>query len=127
MHRAKDEFEKRGVKPVVVGHSSVRWAKAFVADTGIDLPVYVDENREAFQALGFKRPLLGFLKPVVFKRAMAAKNAGFSQKGVQGDAFQLGGVVLLQPDGTIPYFFASETSGDHPNIADLLAATSRGV
>lgn len=125
MHRAKKDFEKRGVQPVIVGHSSVRWARVFVKETGVDLPVYVDETRDVYRALEFKRPLLGFLSLRVFRRAAEARAAGFSQRGVRGDAFQVGGVAILKADGTIPYFYASRESGDHPPVAALLDACDR--
>ena len=121
MHRERAAFTKLGVQVVVVGHSSLRYAKAFVDETKIELPVYVDEKRVLYKALEFKRPLLSFLTPKVFKRAAEARREGFSQPGVHGDAFQLGGVVLLMPDGSIPYKYTSQFAGDHPKIEDLKA------
>jgi hypothetical protein len=127
VHREREAFEKMGVQAVVVGHSSLRYAKAFVKDTGIALPVYVDEKRAVYQALGFKRPLLAFLNPNVFKRAAEARAEGFTQPGVHGDAFQLGGVLLLMPDGSIPYKYTSQFAGDHPKIEDLKEAVRKAL
>ena len=127
MHRERAAFEKLGAQVVVVGHSSLRYAKAFVQETQIDLPVYVDEKRVAYKALGFKRPLLAFLTPKVLKRAAEARKEGFTQPGVHGDAFQLGGVVLLMPDGSTPYTYVSQFAGDHPPIEDLKAAVQKAV
>ena len=121
MHREREAFKKLGVQAVVVCHSSLRYAKAFVDETKIDLPVYVDEKRVVYKALEFKRPLLSFLNPKVFKRAAEARREGFTQPGVHGDAFQLGGVVLLMPDGSMPYKYASQFAGDHPKLEDLKA------
>ena len=122
MHRERDAFKKLGVQAVVIGHSSLRYAKAFVDETRIELPVFVDEKREVYKALHFKRPLLSFLTPKVFKRAAEARKEGFTQPGVHGDAFQLGGVVLLMPDGSMPYTYASQFAGDHPKLEDLKTA-----
>ena len=127
MHREREAFKKLGAQAVVIGHSSLRYAKAFVDETGIELPVFVDEKRDAYKALGFKRPLLSFLTPKVFKRAAEARKEGFTQPGVQGDAFQLGGVILLMPDGSMPYTYASRFAGDHPKLDDLKAAVKRAV
>ena len=127
MHREREEFRKLGVQAVVVGHSSLRYAKAFVDDTKIDLPVYVDEKRVVYKALEFKRPLLSFLNPKVFQRAAEARQEGFTQPGVFGDAFQLGGVVLLMPDGSTPYRYAKQFAGDHPKVEDLKAAVRKAV
>ena len=127
MHRERQEFNKLGVRAVVIGHSSLRYAKAFVDETKIDLPVYVDEKRVLYKALEFKRPLLSFLNPKVFKRAAEARKEGFTQPGVWGDAFQLGGVVLLMPDGSMPYRYASQFAGDHPKIENLKAEVKKAV
>ena len=127
MHRERQEFKKLGVQAVVVGHSSLRYAKAFIEDTKIELPVYVDEKRVVYQALEFKRPLLASLTPKVFKRAAEARKEGFTQPGVWGDAFQLGGVVLLLPDGSMPYKYASQFPGDHPKIEDLKTEVKKAV
>lgn len=127
MHREREAFEKLGAQAVVIGHSSLRYAKAFVDDTKIELPVYVDEKRLIYKALEFKRPLLTFLTPKVFKRAAEARKEGFTQPGVFGDAFQLGGVVLLMPDGSMPYKYASQFAGDHPKLDDLKAEVRKAV
>ena len=127
MHREREAFKKLGAQAVVIGHSSLRYAKAFVDETRIDLPVFVDEKRVVYKALGFKRPLLSFLTPKVFKRAAEARKEGFTQPGVHGDAFQLGGVVLLMPDGSMPYTYASAFAGDHPEIDDLKAAVRKAL
>lgn len=127
MHREREEFKKLGVQAVVVGHSSLRYAKAFVDETRIELPVYVDEKRVVYKSLEFKRPLLAFLTPKVFRRAAEARKEGFTQPGVWGDAFQLGGVVLLMPDGSMPYKYSSQFSGDHPPIENLKAAVKKAL
>ena len=127
MHREREAFKKLGAEAVVIGHSSLRYAKGFVDETKIHLPVFVDEKREVYKALGFKRPLLSFLTPKVFKRAAEAREEGFTQPGVHGDAFQLGGVVLLMPDGSMPYTYASQFAGDHPKIEDLKAAVRKAM
>lgn len=127
MHREREAFRKLGVQPVVVGHSNLRYAKAFVDETKIELPVYVDEKRVVYKAMEFKRPLLAFLTPKVFKRAAEAREEGFTQPGVWGDAFQLGGVVLLMPDGSMPYKYSSQYPGDHPKIEDLKAAVRKAL
>ncbi len=127
MHREREAFAKLGVQPVVIGHSSLRYAKAFVDETQIDLPVFVDEKRVVYKALEFKRPFLAFLTPKVLKRAAEARRNGFSQPGVHGDAFQLGGVLLLMPDGSMPYKYSSQFAGDHPKLEDLKAEVRKAM
>ena len=127
VHREREAFERLGAQAVVIGHSSLRYAKAFVEDTKIELPVYVDEKRVIYKALEFKRPFFAFLTPKVFKRAAEARKEGFTQPGVYGDAFQLGGVVLLMPDGSMPYKHSSQFPGDHPKLEDLKAEVRKAI
>lgn len=127
MYREKEAFRKLGAQAVIIGHSSLRYAKAFVDETRIDLPVFVDEKRQIYKALEFKRPFLAFLTPKVFRRAAEARKEGFTQPGVHGDAFQLGGVLLRMPDGSTPYKYSSQFPGDHPKLEDLKAAVRKAV
>jgi hypothetical protein len=127
VHREREAFRKLGAQPVVIGHSSLRYAKAFAEETKIALPVYVDEKRVLYKAMGFKRPLFAFLNPRMFKRAAEARREGFTQPGVHGDAFQLGGVLLRMPDGSVPYRYSSEFPGDHPSVEELKAAVKKAL
>ena len=127
LHRERKDFEKLGVQIAVVGHSSLRYAQAFVDETGIELPVYVDVQRVIYKALSFKRPMLSFLNPKMFMRAAEARKNGFTQPGVHGDAFQLGGAILLMPDGSLPYRYTSHYPGDHPKHEDLKEAIRKAV
>ena len=53
-----------------------------------------------------------------------ALKGGHLQKGIQGDALQLGGAVVIGPDGGVRYYFQSQVAGDHPPVAELLDALS---
>ena len=122
MHREKAAFDKLAVRVVIVGHSSHRYAQTFVQETGVTFPVYVDKDRAVYQALEFRRPVLTFFSTKSIRRSIEARKAGFTQPGVHGDPFQLGGVILRMPDGETPYRYASRFAGDHPKIDDLLRA-----
>lgn len=127
MHREREAFRELGAEPVLIGHSSLRYARRFVDETGVFVPVFVDEERRIYEAMNFKRSLLSFLSPKTFKRAAEARREGFTQPGVHGDAFQLGGVVLLIPDGSMPYCYASRFAGDHPKMENLKRAVRKAI
>lgn len=38
-----------------------------------------------------------------------------------------GGVLIIMPDGSIPYSFLASASGDHPKLQDILEALNRVV
>jgi hypothetical protein len=122
LHRELGEIRRRGAELVLVGNGSRHFAAAFREEMKIAAPLYVDTRREAYRALGMKRTVLGSIGPHVLKSAVRALRSGFRQKGVQGDPWQQGGVLVVLPGGEIAYRYLSERAGDHPPVADVLAA-----
>jgi len=47
------------------------------------------------------------------------QNLGFRQKGVQGDATQQGGVLVVEPGGRIVYHHISEYPGDNASPDEI--------
>jgi hypothetical protein len=123
LHRELPAIHARGAALVLIGNGNRRFAEGFKRDLGITTPVYVDTKREAYRALEMKRGFMRTLGTIdVWKSLGRALKGGFRQKGVQGDAWQLGGVLVVLPDGNVAYRYRSESAGDHPRLADILAA-----
>jgi hypothetical protein len=122
LHRERETIRARGAELVFVGNGSRRFARAFKEDYGIAAPLYVDTRREAYRALAMKRGLGAVLGPATWKSGLRALRAGFRQGRIQGDAFQLGGVLVVRPGGRIAYRYLSGSAGDHPPVAEVLAA-----
>ena len=123
MHREHPRIRERGAELVLVGNGDRRFARAFRDELGIAAPVYVDTGRRAYRALGMRRGVgspLGAIATV--GHAARAWKAGFRQTSVQGDAWQLGGVLVVRPGGEVAYRYLSQAAGDHPPVADILAA-----
>ncbi len=57
-----------------------------------------------------------------WKSGLGALRAGLRQGSVQGDAWQIGGVKVVRPGGGIAYRYLSDSVGDHPPVAEVLAA-----
>jgi len=53
---------------------------------------------------------------------MRAFAGGHRQTRVQGDAKQLGGVFVISPGPELRYSYRSRFAGDHPDIAEVIAA-----
>ena len=115
------KIEAAGVQPIVIGNGTPLMAEAFAEESGLDVPLYTNPGREVYAALGAKRPgISGLLNPLMYWRAFRLMLRGFLPRQVQGDAAQLGGVFLVQPDGSMPYAYRSDLAGDHPSAAELL-------
>lgn len=122
LHRERDAISLRGARLVLVGHGALHFARAFVEDLAIQVPVYVDPTLETYRALGMRRSAAAFFSPKALLNLARALRAGFRQTSVQGDALQLGGVLVVRPDGVAVYRHLSSEVGDHPPVAEVLAA-----
>jgi hypothetical protein len=124
LHRELPRIRKAGADLAMVGNGSRHFARAFRDEHGITTPVYVDTERRAYEALGMKRGVLAAVGSVAAVRhAARAFRAGFRQGPVQGDAWQLGGVLVVRPGGVVAYRHLSAEAGDHPPVDEVLDAT----
>jgi hypothetical protein len=102
-------------------------AQGFLADTigrehaeGITL--VTDPTRATYAALGARRDLAGVLHPRMLGAGWRSVRAGHSQGALAGDAMQLGGVIAVRPDGSVPYVHLERFAGDAPDVQAVLAA-----
>lgn len=93
----------------------------------LDFPVLSDPTRTAYEQYGFGR---GSVRRVWGLRS-ARMYLSLGRGGIRGlrvpteDTLQLGGDVVIGPDGTIRYLYRSAGPDDRPPVADLIAAAVR--
>ena len=124
MHRDRELFEQAGVELVAVGNGSPEEASEFLLEQGLEgLRVLVDPSRRAYEAAGAR---LGTLPELVgrrlWERARRARASGLRQGPIAGHAAELGGVLIVTPDGSVPYARLAEDAGDRPPNEEVLAA-----
>lgn len=112
----------RGAELVVVGNGAAHFAAAFRDDLHLDAPLLVDPELRAYRAAGLRRGRVELLSPRLPLHALRALAAGHRQTAVQGDPWQLGGVLVIRPGGALAYRHASREAGDHAPIGEILAA-----
>ena len=122
LHRALPEIRAKGAELVIVGNGNRHFATAFRKEMGLESPVYEDTQRAAYRALGRKRSIASVLSPAGIGRIVKTMRSGHRQKGVQGDAWQMGGVLVVRPGGEVAYQYLSEAPGDHPKTEAILRA-----
>lgn len=118
----RESFRQRGAEIVVVGNGGVDHARWFRDEEHLPFPVFTDPSRESYKRAGLKRGLGSAVSPKVFVNAFRAYREGHRQTSTKGDAMQLGGVFVIAPGGRVLYEQRSEVAGEHPPIAELLAA-----
>ncbi len=62
------------------------------------------------------------MKPKAWLNSLRAIRAGIRQGPTQGDPWQQGGVFVIRPGNVTAYAYVSEEAGDHPPVADVVAA-----
>ncbi len=109
---------------VVIGNGSAAFARAFREDLALpdDLVLLVDPELRSYRAAGMRRGRSELFSPRLATNALRALRGGFRQGAVQGDPFQLGGVLVLRPDGALTYRHVSREAGDPADLDAVLAA-----
>lgn len=121
------DIRRHGAELVIVGNGQPWQAAAFREELELlppdhDVPILVDPALTAYRAAGLRRGITSTFSPRAAGNLVRALRAGHRQKGVQGDAWQLGGVFVVHRDATVPWSYVSRAAGDHPPPADILAA-----
>jgi peroxiredoxin len=126
LHRARSDFEAAGLPLVLIGQATPRHAEHFRRSQEIDLPVLADEKRESHRAAGAKVATAGeLIGPKSVGRGLmrtVGSRGKIHQGKVVGHPAQLGGAMLVMPDGTIPWTHMSEDASDNAPPEEILAA-----
>jgi hypothetical protein len=126
LHRARKEFEAADVPLVLIGQATPRHAARFRQMLGIELPVLADKGRESYKAAGAKIATFGELlgpKSVSIGLARTARSGGRIRQGrTIGHPAQLGGAMVIAPDGTVTLAHMSEDASDNASAEELLEA-----
>jgi hypothetical protein len=124
LHRDRSEFDAAGVRLVVIGQGRPSDALEFMKKLDVDLPMYVSGDRAAHRAAGAKVGTMGeLLGPRSVLRGIRRSASDRVVQGkIVGHAAQLGGVLIVKPDGSIPYVHLAEDASDNPPNDEVLAA-----
>ena len=124
MDRARGDFKAAGVGLVLIGQATPRHAAQFRRRQGIQLPVLADEQRVIYRAAGAKIANLSelFGPRSVSKGLLAGARSRKIQTRTVGNAAQLGGSLVIRPDGQVAWSHMSANAGDNASPEEILAA-----
>jgi peroxiredoxin len=124
LHRAREEFEAAGVGLMLIGQATPRQASHFRRKLEIELPVLADEKRESYRAAGAKiATMVELLGPkVVAKGAVTGARYGVVQGRTVGHPAQLGGAMVIVPDGAVTWSHMAQDASDNAEPEAILAA-----
>jgi hypothetical protein len=140
LRREVDRIHALGAELVVIGNGTRHFARAFNEDLRLDTPLYVDTVCASYRALGMTRSFARTLSWRTWANMFRALRDGIRERRVKviarwwglsipvlvsrdrAVAWQLGGVLVVLPDGSIAYRYQSTIAGDHPPTTEVIAA-----
>ena len=112
LHAKKVDLQNRNVQLIVVGNGPSHFIDGFKDSSGFTGTVLTDPKREMFRLLGFKTSKRAVFKPKVLLNGVRAFTGGHRQKGVKGDPWQQGGILIVDKDLTVLYLHRYEAAGE---------------
>jgi peroxiredoxin len=127
LHRARDQFEAAGASLTLIGQVTPRHAAHFRRRQGIELPVLADEDRASYRAAGAKVATMGeLLGPKVVAKGLATTaRTGLVQGRTVGHPAQLGGAMVIAPDGRVVFSHMAQDASDNAEPEEILAVLRR--
>lgn len=119
---AREKYEKSGARIIFIGNGQPHFIKMFRTELNLgDAPIYSDPTLAVFTAAGFKRGFLAALGPRAIVNGLKMYAQGHKQgtyDPTSGDLWQLGGLLVIKPNGRIAYHYISQVLGDLPPERD---------
>lgn len=117
LRRHREEFQRRGARLVVAAQSCE------VVKLAEGLEAYCDPSRDLFREFGFGRAgKLDLLDLRIWGRALKGLLRGDAPPPPSGDIYQLGGAVVLDPEGNVLYHKGSQSITQLTDLDELLKA-----
>jgi hypothetical protein len=126
LHRAHGRFEEAGLGLVLIGMGTPRHAAWFRRKYAPSLRVLADERRASYRAAALR---VGTMSELVGPRSVAggvrhALRSGVVQGRPVGNPAQLGGALVVGPDGEVVFAHRARNAADSVEPAALLAAVA---
>jgi hypothetical protein len=108
-----EPLERAGVRVAIIGSGGPSFARGFKERLGITIPIYSDQARASYNALGMHRSAWSLIRPEVIWAGAKVLARGIIQRCIQGDNQQQGGVAVVRKGGEIVFLHRARYSGDH--------------
>ena len=125
LHGAREDLEAAGARLAAIGQGTPRHAEHFIEQHGLDgMDVLVDPDRKTYDAAGAKIATMNELyNPKIIARAAKVTASDRVMQGrTQGHSSQLGGVLVVAPDGRIAWAHMADDVSDNAPVEDVLQA-----
>lgn len=117
-----------GIEVAIVTFDSGFMARAYVEQTQLAWPLLIDTDRKLYRAYGMEQvgwwaiyglPSIWHYLQLIFLRGRRIEKPG-------SDFRQVGGDVLVDPQGIVRFHYVSKSPHDRPTVEAILAARRLG-
>ncbi len=125
-----NELQSLGVRTVFISNGAPHFIDTFIerfllADKPVD--IVTDPSLSSFRAAGMLRSLWATFGPRALWDGIRATADGHINHLGEGDNLQQGGVVLVDPEGRISWYYRNLSVGGHPPSVEIVDAVMRLV
>jgi hypothetical protein len=115
------ELTRRNVKIAVVTFENNFLARDYVADTSLTWPLLVDDTRETYRKYGMlSASFWDIWGPKTWWAYLKQVMKGERLRKSEGDIYQRGGDVLIDPNGIVSLHHVGAGPADRPAIRTIL-------
>jgi peroxiredoxin len=117
----ENEFTRRNVKIAVVTFEDGFLARSYVAETSLTWPLLVDDTRETYRNYGMlSASFWDVWGPKTWWVYLKQIMKGERLRKSEGDIYQRGGDVLIDPNGIVSLHHVCTGPADRPAIGTIL-------
>jgi len=121
----KPKLDAKNIRFIGVGFDE-KFLKPFVEGKFFDGELYIDANKECYNALQYQRfgfiDLMKLMFSSKWRQAIARAKTLNVGGDMKGDGFQNGGALVLDKNGKVLLDYRQEDAADHVNEKDVLKA-----
>lgn len=118
----RPEIDQLGIAVAAIGTGDLMYARDFAEDQRVDFPLYVDDPKASYKAVGTKKSTLArTMKPSVLASGARAMAKGHRQGKLGPAHMVLGATHVILPDGSIPWAWINDEFDDNADFGEALA------
>jgi peroxiredoxin len=125
LNASRPAIDALGAELTFIGNGTPRAARWFRDKFAPESTMLTDPDLRSYELIGARSGIMTTMGPRAWGAGVRAFRRGARQSSVKGHPFQQGGVLLITPDGEVPYAHISRAAGDHPSLPDVIAALRR--
>lgn len=97
------------------------FARQYVAETGLNWPLLIDSGRDLYRGYGMlAASFWDIWGPATWRAYLRALLHGEKLQRSEGDVYQRGGDVLIDPAGIVRLHHVGSGPADRPAVAEIL-------